>query len=54
MLGEDLISVVDKVLMRTVLADDRPQLLQRPVRGRVRRYVDMSQSARPCSMTTKT
>src|ERR1017187_4275709 len=47
MLGKDLVSVMDKVLMRAFLTDDCPQLLQRPVRARVRRHVYMRQSACP-------
>ena len=35
MLGEDPVSVMDKVAMRSFLPDDFPQLLQRPVRARV-------------------
>ena len=46
MLRKDLVSVMDKVLMRLFLSEHLSQLLQRPVRGRVRCHVDMSQSAR--------
>jgi hypothetical protein len=44
MLGEDLVSVMEKVLMRVFLPDNRPQLLQRPVCARVRCHVYMRQS----------
>ena len=47
MLGEGLVSVMDKILMRAFRADDRPQLLQRPVCTRVCGHVYMRQSACP-------
>src|SRR5438552_542268 len=53
MLGEDLVSVMDKVLMRAFLTDDCPQLLQRPVRAWVRRHIYMRQSARPVLVDNK-
>src|SRR5712692_8545043 len=46
MLGEDLVPVMDKVLMPAFLSDDRPQLLQRPVRARVRCHIDVGQPTR--------
>src|ERR1039457_3829968 len=46
MLGEDLVSVMDKVPMAAFLPDDRAQLLQRPLLARVRCHIDVSQSTR--------
>ena len=46
MLGEDLVSVMDKIPMPGFLPDDRPQLLQRPVCARVCGHVHVSQTAR--------
>jgi hypothetical protein len=46
MLGEDLVSVMDKILMRAFLPDDRSQLLQRPIRAGVRGHIDMGQPTR--------
>ena len=45
-LGEDPVPVMDKVLMPAFVPDNLPQLLQRPVRARVRGHVYMRQS--PC------
>lgn len=39
MLGEDLVSVADKIVMRTFLSYDFPQLLQRPVCARMCAHV---------------
>jgi hypothetical protein len=46
MLGEDLVSVMDKILMPAFLGHDRPQLLQRPICARVCGHVHVSQTAR--------
>ena len=48
MLGEDLVSVMDKVLMPAFVPDGRPQLLQRPVRARARCHIDVGQA--PCAV----
>ena len=45
MLGENLVSVMDKILMRAFRADDRPQLLQRPVCTRVCGHIHVRQTA---------
>ena len=44
--GEDLVSVMDQILMRASLPDDRSQLLQRPIRGRLRCHIDVGQPTR--------
>ena len=46
MLGEDLVPVMDKILMCAFVPNDRPQLLQRPIRARVRCHTDMGQPTR--------
>ena len=46
MRGEDLVSVMDKILMSALLPDYKPQLLQRPVSARVCGHVDVRQTAR--------
>ena len=43
---EDLVAVMEKILMRAFLSDDRSQLLQRPIRARVRCHVDVGQPTR--------
>src|SRR5207253_2990 len=48
MLGEDLVSVMDKILVPAFLPNHRTQLLEGPVRARVRRYVYMRQP--PCAV----
>ena len=47
MLGEDRVPVVDKISMSALLPDHRPQLLQCPVRARVRGHVYVGQSTCP-------
>ena len=44
--GEDLVSVMDKILTRAFLPDDRSQLLQRLIRARVRCHTDVGQPTR--------
>ena len=44
--GEDLVSVMDQISMSALLSDDRPQLLQCPVRARVCGHVYVRQAAR--------
>ena len=41
-----LVSVMEKLLMRAFLSDDRSQLLQRPIRARIRCHVDVCQPTR--------
>ena len=45
--GEDLVSVMDKILIPAFVSDDLSQLPQRPVRARMRGHVHMGQSACP-------
>jgi hypothetical protein len=47
MLGEDLVSVVDKIMLPSSIPDNFPQLLQRPVRARMRGHIDVRQAACP-------
>ena len=45
-LGEDLVSIVDRVAMASSPSNQFPQLLQSPVGARVRCHIDMGQSTR--------
>lgn len=47
MLGENPITIVDQILVATVVIADHLSQLQRPGRARMRGYVQMGQSACP-------